>query len=877
MAVNPWPAKRDEPTRTDAFRHLRWPVWLTHAGMVAERVTRAFWPLWSVVFVALAPVLMGWAEMAPLEAVWGWIVLAVVAGLISLGWGLWRFRWPSRPEAVARVDARLPGRPIAVTQDSQAIGAGDEASRAVWAAHVARMAARTRDARAAPPDLRVSDRDPFGLRFVALLLFVTALLFGSLFRLAPSADVPFGDAPQIVTGPTWEGWIEPPAYTGLPSLYLADLPEGRIEVMEGSEITLRLYGDPGALIVAETVSGRTGDAGSAAEPAQSFVVTQPGRLEITGENGASWDITLLPDDPPTVSLTGEVEADAMGEMAQPFAATDDFGVIAGTATFALDLSRVTRSHGLTLDPEARAPLILDLPMPFTGERTEITESLIDNLSEHPWANLPVTLTLSVTDALGQTGQSEPLALSLPGRRFFQPVARAIIELRRDLLWSRENAPRVVRLMRALSHRPDDVFPNETTYLRVRFTLRQLNDAVQAGSLTPEVTDEVAKAMWDLAVLLEEGTLADARERLQRAQERLSEAMRNGASPEEIAELMQELREATDDYLRMLAENAAPAENTTDEPQTGQQGGEVTQDQIQAMMDRIQELMEEGRMAEAAELMEQLNELMQNLQMQMAEGGQGGFQTPGQESMEDLGETLRDQQELSDEAFQDLQDQFNGQQPGEQEGQQQGQQPGQQGQGQGGQQPQGEQGQGGQGQEPGQDQGEGEEQGPGGLADRQQALRDELERQRGNLPGLTGEEAAAAREALERAEGAMDRAEDALRDGDLPGAIDNQALAMDALREGLRNLGQALADNRDLEEGREPTEGEGQGRTEPARRDPLGRQLGEGGQFGTDQNLLQGEDVYRRAEEILEELRRRAGEQERPELERDYLRRLLEQF
>ena len=65
--------------------------------------------------------------------------------------------------------------------------------------------------------------------------------------------------------------------------------------------------------------------------------------------------------------------------------------------------------------------------------------------------------------------------------------------------------------------------------------------------------------------------------------------------------------------------------------------------------------------------------------------------------------------------------------------------------------------------------------------------------------------------------------------------------------------------------------------EPTRRDPLGRELGNTGQFGTDEGLLQGEDVYRRAEKLLGEIRRRSAEQDRPEVERDYLRRLLDQF
>ena len=126
-------------------------------------------------------------------------------------------------------------------------------------------------------------------------------------------------------------------------------------------------------------------------------------------------------------------------------------------------------------------------------------------------------------------------------------------------------------------------------------------------------------MWDLAILLEEGELADARARLKRAQERLDEAMRNGADPSEIQELMEEMREAMRDYMQQLAEQ--PRERG--EPQQGEgERMEVTQDQIQQLMDRIQELMEEGRMEEAAELMAQLNALLENLQVAEGQGGDG---------------------------------------------------------------------------------------------------------------------------------------------------------------------------------------------------------------------------------------------------------------
>ncbi len=826
--------------------------------------------------------MFGWQDLLSLEAFWALAVLAILAVLAATVWGLRRFRWPAKTEAVARVDAAMPGRPIAAMADAQAIGRGDPASEAVWNAHIAQMKLASRDARAVEPDLRVSSRDPYGLRFMALLFFVAALMFGSFLRVGSVGEVALG-GDALATGPVWEGWVEPPTYTGKPAIYLNDVPVGLLVVPAGSKITLRLYGEVGALTVAETISGRTEDLGAASEAQQTFIAASSGRLAIDGENGAAWDIRIIADTPPAVDLIGPVEADAMGEMSQPFQAIDDYGVESGAAVIALDLGAVDRRYGLAVDPDGVIPLVLDLPMPFNGDRADFEAFLVENLSEHPLANLPVTLSMSVTDASGQIGDSIPEQMILPGRRFFQPFAKAVIEQRRDLMWARANAPQIALVMRAISHRPEGLFSNETTYLRMRTIIRRLENYTDLG-LTDDATAEIVQAMWDLAIQLEDGTLADARKRLARAQERLAEAMRDGASDAEIAELMQELRDATNDYMQMLADQMEPTDGTDQADSGDDEGAQIRQDELQALMDRIQELMEEGRMAEAAELMEQLNEMMENLRITQGEGGEGGPRTPGQQSMDDLAETLQDQENLSDEAFRELQDRANqqGQQPqGGDQGGEQNQQPsengeqpgqdGQQGQGQG----VGEDGTSGQQGDKGTG-GEGEGQ-QGSLADRQQALRDELQRQRDGLPDLEGEAGDIARQSLDRADGAMDGAEEALRNGDMAEAIDRQAEAMDALRNGMRSLNQALAQNNSSEPGQGTERGEAQGRTVPTRRDPLGRELGNTGQFGTDERLLQGDDVYRRAEQILDEIRRRSAQQNRPEIERDYLRRLLDQF
>jgi len=836
----------------DAAKRLNGPLRLTRAGMVAERATRAFWPLWSLLLAVIAALMLGLHDMLPVEIVWGAGVLAVAGSL----WGLWRgarrFRWPTQHDAADRLDRTLPGRPLAALGDVQAIGAGDAASEAVWTAHVRRMAQRVKDAKAVRPDLRIASRDPYALRYVALVAFVMALLFGSVWRVSSVADMTPGGGAALASGPVWEGWVEPPGYTGRPSLYLNDIDRRVLAVPVGSQVTLRLYGEVGALTVDETVSGRTGDMPAATDAARSFEIRQGGQLAIEGDGGRAWEVRVISDEAPRITFDGPIERTAGGEMRQPFHATDDYGVTAGQAVVELDLDRVDRRYGLTREPEQSDPLRFDLPMTITGDRADFREVLVEDVAKHPWAGLPVRITLTVEDAQGNVGASESEEVTMPGRRFFDPLAAAIVEQRRDLLWNLGNAERVSQILRAVSHRPDDIFRSETAFLKLRVALRRMEAAVRYDRLTSDLRDETAEVLWEIALEIEEGDLADALERLRRAQEQLSEAMRNGATDEEIAELMQELREAMQDYMRQLAEQTPEGEqNQMAENQDMQ---EITGDQLEQMLQRLQELMEQGRMAEAQQLLEQLRQMMEN--MQIAQGQQGeGQQSPGQQAMEGLAETLRQQQGLSDETFGDLQDQFS---PGDQ----QGQVPGQPGEGQ-------------QGQEggPGSDQrpGEGSRQ---SLAERQQALRDELRRQQGQVPGAGTPEGDAARESLDRAGRAMEDAEEALRQDDLAGALDNQSDAMEALREGMRELGEQMAQ----EQGQPGQQGEAFGQANPnGRRDPLGRETGQNGRIGTDQNLLPGEDVYRRAQDLLDEIRRRSGDQSRPDEELDYLRRLLDRF
>ena len=815
-----------------ALKSIALPLRLTLLGLWAEWLCRAFWPLWTLVIAALGALSFGVQDHLPLEAAW----FAIVATLLALLWAAvhgWRaFHRPTEDEALSRLDARLPGRPIAALRDSIAIGADDPAAQAVWEAHRSRMALRAAAAKPVSPDLRLASRDPFALRYVALTLLVMALLFGSLWRVTSLGALTPGGASLTAAGPSWEGWAQPPAYTGKPTLYLADQTGDAITLPIGTRIQLKFYGNPGALILAETVSDRT-DAPPASQPTQDFIVKQSGRLAIEGAGGREWLITVLPDAPPGIAAKGEIGREADGRFKQEFQATDDYGVTKGNVTIALDLAAVDRRFGLTPDPENPRPVTLDLPLSMKRDKTRIDQTLIDDLSKDLMSNLPVTMTFSATDAAGQTAHSQPLHVTLPGRRFFDPLAAALIEMRRDLLWNRSNAAEVVQVLKAVTNQPDGFIRNEKAYLRLRVLIRDLDSV--AASLDIAKRDEVTEELWQISLLVEDGDLASALERLKRAQDRLDQAIRNGASPAEIDKLMQDMKEALNDFMKQqLQQN----KNNPDS-QTSQNGPslKLSQDQLQQMLDKLQQLMKEGRTAEAQQLMQQLRDFMNNMKVTQGDGKGSGQGTPGEQAMKDLGQALRDQQKLSDDSFQDLQ------------------------QGQDGQ---------------GTPDANGKSANGKSLAERQKALRDKLDQMQksGRLPGAGDPQGQEGRKQMDRAGKAMSDAERALRDGDLPGALDRQAEALDAMRQGIKNFGDALAQQQ--QQG--TPQGQASNKDAPrGQRDPLGRDTGQSSQTGTDRSMLQGGDVYRRAQDLLDEIRKRAGQQQRPDSERSYLRRLLDLF
>ena len=131
------------------------------------------------------------------------------------------------------------------------------------------------------------------------------------------------------------------------------------------------------------------------------------------------------------------------------------------------------------------------------------------------------------------------------------------------------------------------------------------------------------------------------------------------------------------------------------------------------------------------------------------------------------------------------------------------------------------------------------------------------------------------ESLGRAERSMREAEEALKRGDPREASRSQRRALDNLQQGMTDMAEAMR-QRGPGNGQDIAEiEEREKRSED--RDPLGRSDGNYGDSvdsGSDKVPL--ELDRQRSREILDELRRRAGEQ-RPKDELDYIDRLLKTY
>lgn len=859
-------------------RSLRRTIRLSRLAIWAERLTGALWPAFVVLCLLVGAALLGLFEnVGPLthRIMLGLAALAILSAFI---FGLLGFRRPTDDEAEARLDRDDPGRPLATIKDTLAGGRGTRDSEAIWQAHQRRAAAAAAALKPDAPDLRLSRQDSWSLRlFAPALLLIGFVGAGSLWstKLVSTLTPPPMKPPAaaaVVRVPSAEAWASPPAYTGQQTIYMTAQADGvPVALPIGTEVTIRVT-DLEALpvLTGDSLSGVESFTPLGTGLAEAVVEVQnSGPLTVMdGETVlAEWLIDMIPDNAPEIAIEGRPRTTLTRALEFEFAATDDYGIVSAWA-------EIVPEGGITDEGLDLEPINFALPLPITGDATEIADKTLETLTEHPWAGAEVEMVLHAEDGASQIGKSEVIRFRLPERQFSNPLAAALVEQRRILALDYGEADRVLDIIQAVARRPDAIFGNKHgAYLGTRMVIRRLANGIIYDRIAEEAP-ELIDLLWEIALTLEgEGDLDEALQKLRAAQDALREALENGTD-EEVRQALDELRAALDEYLQELARQAQENPQAQQQSPNQQSNNQMSQQDFEEMLDELQRQAESGLRDEARDMLSQLNQMLENLQAgQPQQGGQG----QGQQAMQELQEMIQRQRDLADRTFDELRqqrrEQQNGQngqgQRGEQGQQSQGQQ--QPGSGQQGQAPGQGEGQRGQGQ--GGQRGEGQNgQRPGGLAQQQEDLRRALEQLQRDLAGRGGQ----AGDALGEAERAMQGARDALEQGENSGAVQDQMEALDRLNEGAEALAEALQNG----QGDVGAQGQGQdpGQSQDrARTDPFDRPAGAyGATSGNDTNIPD-RSVLDRAREILDELRRRSAEPSRPELELEYLDRLLDQF
>lgn len=805
---------------------------LARLALIWERLWPAVWPA-----AGIAGLFIGLALLDVFPQLPAWLhVVALGAFLAAFGYFAWwafgDFRAPGRRDARRRLETAsgLEHRPLSVLEDTLATGGEDDQSAALWQLHRERMTEMARRLRVGVPAPGLARRDPFSLRGALLLVLVIA---GAASWQAPAerllrAVMPqFGETGKALAG-AFDLWIAPPDYTGVAPVFplklkAADAPAAEPSSPPSAQAVkaVPVLEVPEKSRVISQVQGR-GSVPSLTlgDTATDFTRVDPvhSRIEATIEKTGPLAVTRDKE------VLGAWLIKVIPDRAPAISYAEK---PAPTPRSALRLSFVARDDyglaGATAvirrsyekgEVIGKETTRIELALPGRNVR-QARETGFHDLTPHKWAGLPVVMELIATDGIGQTGRSERISFLLPERNFVHKVARAIIEQRKRLTETPEKRASVMSELERIAAAPSAYGDDSVVFLSLISARSRLLHNKKIDSVLESIRD----LLWDTALRLEDGNLSIAERELRRAQKALMKALAENASDKELERLMHQLQAALNRYLQAMARQMQKLPQPQQVMELNPNMMLLQASDFQRMMERLRNMIRSGAKQAAREMLARLQRMLENLRSaQMFRIRMPG--TPGAGMIRRLQEMMRQQQQLMDRTFRQSR-------PGM----------GQPGFGRLG-------------------------------AAQQRALREALRRLRGQMRGP----GSGPGRFLDQAGQAMERAMRALEQNQPGNATGPQGEALDRLQRAGRGLMQQMMDRFTRRSGgkRAPRAT----RTRP-RRDPLGREIGD--DYDSSDVKIPDQADIQRAQKILDELRRRSGQINRPAIELEYIDRLLRRF
>jgi uncharacterized protein (TIGR02302 family) len=836
---------------------------LARLAILFEGVWPALWPPLGIAGLFAVAALLDLPRLLPPLLHLALLVVTAGAIIVLLVRGLRRVHAPDDAAADRRLEVAsgLAHRPLSVLSDRPAHT--DAMGVALWQAHLTRAVRQVNRLRVGTPHPGLPQRDRRALRGALVVGLIAALGIAGQdapARLAYALEptMPREPAPP---GTELQAWITPPVYTHLAPIFLKT--DGGAEAVSavsvpaGSHLTVSVTGGSGVPTLALDGHGdefRALDKGSYQADRD---LNQGGHLTVrrNGSELAGWELTVVADRPPTAAWA---EPPGRAQLSQqtrlPWQASDDYGVVSLQAELRLK------------DRPDAPPLVVAIPLPGGTPKTAHGVSQQD-LTAHPWAGLPVIARLVAHDSPGQQGISQDAQFDLPERPFQNPVARALIAIRKGLTLHPEDRDSAVDGLDTLLMQPKLFGPDAGAYVNLSALYYLLEE-----DKSPRAIGIAQDRLWQLALHMEEGQTEQTARALdqarQAARDALDKAVRepNDANRADLDKKLKALEDAIERHMQALMEEAR---RNHEELPFDPQAQHLTDRDFQRMAEAARQAAEDGRMNDAQQRMAQLERMLDQLRNARADHSKAAQQRSqqrqrGQKQMGALQDMIGRQGGLLDHAQGRTDEQMRprlGQPPPT---------------------------------TPTDPAAERE-------ADRrvQQALRRALGELMQQFSDLTSQ----VPPSLGEADTDMREAGQQLATGNDKAASDAEQKAIQALQKGGHEMGQAMAkqfgparDGEDSEGDGSDAEGEmsmtpqdgqgdqtGQG-SMPApsgradsRRDPLGRRYGQGSSEAGDDVEVPEERERQRTQAIEEELRRRGAERDRPQQELDYIGRLLKQF
>ncbi|MEW9272710.1 DUF4175 domain-containing protein [Gluconobacter oxydans] len=558
------------------------------------------WPLLLVAFYVLA-CLARIPQSLP-----DWLHTLLEAGVLGTAlWltitGLRRVPPVSIPVADRRIehDSKLAYQPLLSLTDRPAFAGNGEQS-AIWSRHVERVTASLGTLRVGLPHPETSLHERLALIAVPLAIVVAAILGGTHTPSRLHAGLLSGVDDNSIPLPTLQAWIDRPSYAPGAPIFLSATGHNTLDVPQGAILNATItgaHGKPALHGIASPEQNRLD-----AESWNSHgTLQQSGTISIVvrGRTLGSWRVKVEPDLPPTVTWDGKPGPQKDDwRTGLPWHVHQTYGVASLEAE--INLPGLTRGR------------ILRVPIPLDGQPKDAKGVATPDLSSDPFAGMEVEGRLHAKSASGRESRSDIVKFQIAARKFTDPLARALVALRRRLMLGQQRASQAAAELNLLTQTTDE----RAILAALGLEIASLQKDAPDGS-----ADRVPGELWALALYLDDlrrdgPDIADAAAEVRAAQQGVQQQLdhmrdlgdKGHTLPEqeELQRRTQALRDALNRRMQLLFSRAAQSGIVM--PQSGTSSADPFSDEMR----RLQSEANQGHGDEALKRLQQMEDMAERM-------------------------------------------------------------------------------------------------------------------------------------------------------------------------------------------------------------------------------------------------------------------------